>query len=99
MKRTSSMICVPTWASRELYCYAINNGRLAAYLESVENILRKKCAKGVYNSEKCVDAFYPFMCEAAKMYARDFGGSFSICERFSAACEARESFECDELEA
>lgn len=88
MKRTKSMIYKETTESRELFLYATNCGNLYRQMISpaIAN-LRKKAIKGVYDSEKAVDMFYYIATEASNRYNREFGYSFSVQDRFTAAVE------------
>ena len=88
MKRTKSMVYNPTTESRELFLYATNDGNLYRYMTTptIEN-LKKKLKKGVYDVEKAIDAYYHIATEASKRYNKDFGYSFSVADRFTAAVE------------
>lgn len=88
MKRTKSMIYNPTEESRELFLYATNDGELYRRMISpiIEN-LHKKAVKGIYDHEKAVEAYYHAATEASKHYARDFGYSFGVGDRFTVACD------------
>lgn len=98
MKRTRSMIYKKTVESRELLLYATNDGNLyrRMILPVIEN-LRKKAMKGTYNTDKAVDAYYRIACEASKMYNRDFGYSFSVTDRFTAAVDMEKFYRDDEV--
>ena len=96
MKRTKTMVYKPTEESRELMLYAINNGDLyRRQILPVINSLRKKAAKGTYDSEKAIDAWYYVACSASQMYNKDFGYSFSVTDRFTAAVEMEKYFKED----
>lgn len=98
MKRTSSMIYKETVESRELFLYATNDGNL--YRQQITPVienLRKKALKGTYDKEKAVDAYYYVACTASKMYERDFGYSFAVQDRFTAAVDMEEYFREDEV--
>lgn len=96
MKRTRTMIYKPTEESRELMLYAINNGELyRRQITPVINSLRKKAAKGTYDSDKAVDAWYYVACSASQMYNKDFGYSFSVTDRFTAAVELEQYYRED----
>ena len=98
MTRTKSMIYKETEESRELYLYATNCGELyRRMITPVIQNLRKKAIKGQYDKEKAIDAFYYVANEASKMYNRDFGYSFSVRDRFTAACDMEESYREDEV--
>lgn len=98
MKRTENMQYQETTESRELFLYATNDGNLYRSMISatIEN-LRKKAAKGKYDNEKAVDAYYYIACEASKRYAKDFGYSFSVPDRFTAAVDMEEYYRDDEV--
>ena len=98
MTRTKSMIYKETEESRELFLYATNDGDLyRRMITPVIQNLRKKAKKGIYDKEKAVDAFYYVACEASKMYQKDFGYSFSVQDRFTAAVDMEESYREDEV--
>lgn len=93
MKRTRNMVYKPTEESRELVLYADNTYSVysRSILPTVES-LKKKAAKGVYDTEKAVDAFYYVACAASDEYNREFGYSFSVQDRFTAAVELEEYY-------
>ena len=93
MKRTKSMVYKPTEESRELVLYAENTRNL--YLHRIQpaiESLAKKYRKGVYNKNKAVDLYYHIVTDASKMYCRQFGYSFSVTDRYTAAVELEESY-------
>lgn len=94
MKRTKSMVYNITEESRELFLYAINDGNLYRNMVTpIINNLRKKAAKGIYDKEKAIDAYYHVATEASKKYERDFGYSFSVADRFTVAVELVDYYE------
>lgn len=96
MKRTKTMVYKPTEESRELMLYAINSGDLyKRQITPVINNLRKKAAKGTYDSEKAIDAWYYVACSASQMYNKDFGYSFTVTDRFTAAVELEQYYKED----
>lgn len=98
MKRTKSMIYKETEESRELFLYATNSGDLyRRMITPVIDGLKKKAAAGKYDKEKAVDAYYYAATEASKMYYKDFGYSFSVGDRFTAAVEMEEYYRDDEV--
>lgn len=98
MKRTKSMIYKETPESRELYFYAINEGPLYRRMTTPLIVnLKKKAEKGIYDKEKAVDAFYSIACEAAKRYGVEYGGSFSVQNRFSAAVDMEAYYKANEI--
>lgn len=98
MKRTKSMIYKETDESWELFLYATNTSSLYyRMIKPVIQNLRKKAKKGIYDKEKAVDAFYYVACEASKMYNKDFGYSFSVQDRFTAAVDMEENYREDEV--
>ena len=88
MKRTKSMTYNETTESRELFMYATNCGNLYRSMTTplIAN-LKKKLAKGVYDADKAVDAYYHIATEASNRYGRDFGYTFSVADRFTVAVE------------
>ena len=93
MKHTKSHKYEPSTAARELYIYATNNGDLyRRQISYIENNLRKKIAKGVYDHNKAVDAFYYAADSASRLYNRDFGYSFTVTERYTAAVDMADDF-------
>ena len=93
MKHTTSMIYRPTEESRELYLVATNESTLYPMIQAIEANLEKKIKKGIYDSEKAIEAFYHVMDQASKKYMHDFGYMFTVTERWTAAQDMRDSFE------
>lgn len=94
MKRTKSMIYSPSTESRELTLYATNDGRLYDYrIVPVVRNLAKKFAKGTFDADKAIDAFYPVATEAARMYCLEFARLedapqiFDVTARFTAGAD------------
>ena len=86
MKHTKSMIIKETAESRELELFAENTARVYnSFIVPVVRNLAKKYAKGIFDAEKAIDAFYPAACAASDMYAKEFGYRFSVGDRFTAA--------------
>ena len=82
-----------TTESRELFLYATNDGNLyRQMITPIINNLRKKAQKGVYNSEKAVDAWYPVATAASEKYNKDYGYAFTVQERFTAAVDMEEYY-------
>ena len=101
MKHTRNMIRKPSDEARELFLYTINTGRIYKRIEAVVDCLRKHNARGNYDPEKAIDAFYHVATDAAKMYAREFftigARPFTVTERYTAAAEMVEYYEDDIL--
>ena len=98
MKRTKSMVYNPTEESRELFLVATNDGDLyRRMITPIINNLRKKAIKGTYDKDKAVDAYYYAATEASNKYKKDFGYSFSVQDRFTAAVEMEEHYREDEV--
>lgn len=88
------MIYNPTTEANELFLYATNDGNLyRGMISAVLNNLEKKIAKGVYDKEKAVDAWYNVATEASNKYNKDFGYRFSVADRFTAAVDMAEYYE------
>ena len=99
MKRTKNMIYKPSIESRELALYATNTARLYDYyIVPVVRNLAKKMAKGIFDADKAIDAFYPIACEAAKMYCKEFARLedaphvFSVSDRFTVARDVLDEY-------
>lgn len=93
MKHTKSMVYKPSHESRELYLYATNHGDLyRRQISAIENNLRKKIARGVYDHNRAVDAFYYAADAASRLYNRDFGYNFSVTDRWTAAVDMADDF-------
>lgn len=92
------MIYKETTESQELFLYATNSGelyrRMTKYI--IEN-LRKKAIKGIYDKERAIDAYYNLATEASKLYNKDFGYSFSVGDRFTAAVDMEEYYRDDQV--
>ena len=98
MKRTKSMVYKETTESRELFLYATNNGDIyRRMITPVIQNMRKKAIKAIYDKEKAINAFYQIACEASKMYEKDFGYSFSVQDRFTAAADMEETYRETEI--
>lgn len=94
MKRTKNMVYNITEESRELFLYATNDGDLYRHMITpIINNLRKKAAKGIYEKEKAVYAYYNVATEASKKYERDFGYRFGVADRFTVAVEMVDYYE------
>lgn len=98
MKRTKNMIYKPTEESRELLLYATNSGDLyrKMTLPVIEN-LRKKAKKGLYDKEKAIDAWFYVATDASNLYKKDFGYSFTVQDRFTAAIEMESYYREDHV--
>lgn len=99
MKRTSSMIYKETTESRELFLVATNDGELyrRQIVPTIKN-LGKKLAKGIFDKNKAIDAFYYVAQSASQQYKKDFGYMFTVQERFTAATDILEHF-MEDIEA
>lgn len=88
MKRTKSMIYKPSEEARELLLVATNEGKLyTSMIVPIVRNLAKKMAKGVFNADKAIDAFYYVADAASKQYHKDYGYLFTVTERFTAASD------------
>lgn len=93
MKRTKNMTYNETTESYELFLYAINDGDLYRQMATpIINNLRKKAAKGIYNSDRAVDAWCHMATLASNKYNKDYGYSFTVQERFTAASDMEEYY-------
>ena len=88
MEKTRNMIYKASDEARELYLYATNNGVLwERYFVPILKNLQKHAAKGRYDSDKAVIALYHFMTYASNQYGREFGYTFTVTARFTAAVD------------
>ena len=88
MKRTKTMIYKETEEARELFLYATNDGDL--YRRMITPLianLKKKLAKGIYDADKAVNAYYHIATEASNKYQKDFGYAFGVADRFTVAVD------------
>lgn len=92
MKRTKSMIYNQTQESIELTHFAANTQSIYPQIQNTVRNLAKKYAKGVYDAEKAIDAFYYIACAASDLYKKWYGYGFSVSDRFSAAVDLRDYF-------
>lgn len=88
-----------TEESRELFFYTYSDGRIYARLTiPVVKNLAKKYAKGTFETEKAIKAFYNLATEGAKAYAREFANVeemnkiFTVADRKSTACALLEYY-------
>ncbi len=97
MKRTKSMTYKPTTESRELFLYAINDSDIyrQQITPAIKN-LKRKATKGIYDQNKSIDLFYHITTAASKKYQIDFGYSFSVGDRFTAAADMADYYK-DEI--
>lgn len=97
-KEVKNMIYKASDEARELFLYATNSGVLydRQIKPSIEN-LRKKARKGTFDKDKAADLFYYVATSASAMYDKDFGFSFSVQQRFTAAVDMVD-FYIDEIE-
>lgn len=93
MKKTKSMIYRPSEESRELTLYAENTGELyRKYVVPAIKMLHKKYVKGTFDTEKSIPVWYNIATEASKMYNREFGYSFSVTDRYTAAYDLAKGY-------
>lgn len=92
MKRTKSMVYNKTQESTELFFFTTNTESIYPQIQNTVRNLAKKYAKGVYNAEKAIDAFYYIACAASDLYKKWYGYGFSVSDRFSAAVDLRDYF-------
>lgn len=98
MTRTKSMIYKETNESRELSLYAENTASIwNRAIQPVIDNLTKKVAKGVYDSEKAIIACFHVMTAASNMYKKEYGYSFSVGDRWTAATDLRDYIEAEYL--
>lgn len=103
MKRTKAMQTVlngtatrRTTESHELYLCMRNESRLSGLINGIRENLGKKYAKGAYDADRAIDAFYPLADATSRLYNRDFGYTFTPLDRFRACVEMVEGFDPEE---
>ena len=89
------MVYKQTAESEELRVYAANDYDTYQRMRHLEENLKKKIAKGIYNSDKAVDGFYRIATVGSDAYKREFGYGFSVQDRFSCAVDMEETFRGD----
>ncbi len=93
MKRTKNLIYNETIESRELMLYTVNDGELyRGAITAVINNLKKHALKGLYNTDRAIDAWYTVATQASAKYNKDFGYSFGVRDRFTVADELEQYF-------
>ena len=93
MRHTKSMTYNETTASRELFLYATKDGNLyCLMITPIINNSKKKAQNGIYNSDKAVDAWYPVATAASNKYNKDYGYTFSVQDRYTAAIDMEEYY-------
>lgn len=97
MKRTSSMTFKNTAEAQELAIYIENTYRLYELAKCTIKALVRKAQKGIYDSNKAVDAWYYTATTGSNMYEKEFGYNFSVQDRFSAAVLLEERYREDVL--
>lgn len=95
MKRTKNMVNNPSTESRELFLYTVNNAKIYPSISATIKNLKKKYEKGIYNTEKAIDAWYYIATMGSSAYNKDFGYNFTVTERFSASVELENYFKED----
>ena len=88
MKQESCFYMLPTQA----FC-------MIARSSQVSKTLEKKLRKGTFDKHKAADLFYYVATSASAMYDKDFGFSFSVQQRFTAAVDMVDFYldEVDEI--
>lgn len=102
MKKSKSMFYSPSAEARELFVYT--NSNEAVYVQFIAPIVKnlsRKYKKGIFDREKAAAAFYHAMNHANKLYIGDFGYSFDVTARYTAAIDMvdyyMENIEKDDL--
>ena len=82
--------------SRELTLFATNTYSLyvSRALPIIAN-LRKKIAKGTYDPTLALKAWQYLADDAAKLYVKEFGGSFTKADRIECAAELAECYNAE----
>ena len=72
----------------EAYAYDMNGKKI--FTDTIKGV--EKLEKGVYDAEKAIIAFFHVTTEASNQYKKDFGYSFTVTERWTAAQDMRDAF-------
>lgn len=86
-------------AAHELYLFAVNDAQLyqTRIIPIIAN-LKKKIRKGIYNPQLARKLWRYAADDAAKRYAKEYGGSFTVATRQVAADEMAEHFAAELME-
>jgi hypothetical protein len=88
-----------TTESRELAIFAINDQTCYKHAQECIKNLKKKIVKGTYDADKALILWQYNAENAAKAYAKEFGGTwhklFSVTDRKEAAKEIAEHYESE----
>lgn len=91
MKHTKNMIYKPSEKSRELYLYTVNTQQIYYKTCYIVRSLARKFKKGVYDSNKAIDAYYSVVNESAALYNKEFSSygykCFSVTDKYTVATE------------
>ena len=81
------MVIEKTVESKELALFTENEEIFNRWIIDIVRNLAKKYNKGIFDNDKAIDAFYPVACKGSELYNKNFGYSFTVTERFSAAAD------------
>jgi hypothetical protein len=93
MKKTKSMYYQESHEATELYLFIMNTEVIYNHiLKPIVNSLKKKAAKGIYDSNRAIDAYYIVATEAAKRYGKYYGNNngldiFNVTARYTTAID------------
>lgn len=65
-------------AAHELYLYADNTSELYNQKKSIQQNMKRKAAKGIYDHDLATKLWGYWMLEAARRYCREFGCTMSV---------------------
>lgn len=96
MKHTKNMYYKDSTEAYELFLYATNTGSLyfSRVIPAINN-LHNKYSKGIYNTDKAIDMYYYIATAANDLYKKEFGYSFTVTERYTAAVEMEKYYKED----
>lgn len=92
MKITKSMIYTPSPEAHELYLCTVNNRDVYSMIKAVYANLLKKYHKGIYDHEAAKIAWYHVATAESNIYNREFGYSFTVTERYTAAVDLESEY-------
>jgi len=92
MTKTKNMFYQTSQEATELFLYATNTSELYPQICAIVRNLAKKLAKGIYDSDKAIIAFYHVVNTANNLYKKWYGYGFSVTDRYTAAVDMRDYY-------
>ena len=93
------MIYKPTEKSNDIVlCVECNHDVYESHVLPIIANLKRKAARGVYDPERAIDAWYTAATAQAAILTRQFETRYSVTDRYSAAVELERDYR-EEVEA